>query len=113
MKYSVYVTKHFIRQLKKIKKKFPNIKKDILKILKTFSPENEVHIGKSIFKIRIKSSDTNQGKSGGLRSYIYLFRKKKLLIPIYIYTKSEKESLSENELDYHFGKILEEILEKL
>lgn len=50
-----------------------------------------------------------KGKSGAFRCYIYLYRKKELFVPVYIYIKSEKEMLTENELAYHFGKTIEEV----
>lgn len=108
----ILVTKHFFNQAKRLKKKLPHLNKDLIKSLKLFEPEKEIHIGRSIFKIRIKSTDLNKGKSGGLRGYIYLYTKKDLLVPICIYLKSEKESLSQNELEHHTGKILEELAEQ-
>lgn len=106
----ILITKYFLQHAKKLKRKFPHLKEDLIKNLKFFVPENEIHIGKSIFKIRIKSRDLNKGKSGGLRGYIYLYRQKKLIVPICIYFKSEQEDISEKALDFHFRKILEEII---
>lgn len=60
--------------------------------------------------MRIKSSDMNKGKSGGFRAYIYLYFKKDLLVPLCMYVKADQESITENELKYHFDKTLEELL---
>ncbi len=109
----IFFSNHFKKQIKKFQNKFPHIKKDLLQKTNTFNPENEIHVGKSIYKIRIKSSDLNKGKSGGLRSYIYLYRKRNLLAPVYIYFKSDQESLSQKELEFHFNKTTEEIFTKL
>ncbi len=109
----ILITKYFSQQAKNLKRKFPHLKEDLIKNLKSFIPENEIHIKKSIFKIRIKSQDLNKGKSGGLRSYIYLYRQKSLIIPICIYFKSEQESITEKALDFHFKKTLEEIITKI
>ncbi len=106
----ILITKYFSLQAKKLKRKFPRLKEDLIKNLQSFVPKNEIHIGKSIFKIRIKSRDLNKGKSGGLRSYIYLFRRKKLIIPICIYFKSDQEVIAAKVLDFHFKKTLEEIV---
>ena len=105
----IIVTKHFFNQAKRLKKRFPDLKKDLIKSLKSFKPEKENHIGRSIYKIRIKSTNLQKGKSGGLRLYTYLYKTKKLLIPICIYSKSDKENLSLNELDHHFQKATQEI----
>ena len=50
-----------------------------------------------------------KGKSGGFRSYLFLYLKKDILVPLCIYPKSETESITENELEYHFLQTFEEI----
>lgn len=75
--------------------------------------ENEIYIGKAIYKIRVKSTDNNKGKSGGLRSYIYLYRKKDLLVPLCIYPKSAKENITENELKVYVDLAIQELAETI
>jgi len=104
-----YFSKHFKQQLKQLLKKFPNLKEDLLKNLKKLNLNNEIHIDHSIYKIRIKSSDLKRGKSGGFRSYILVLKTKSLLIPLCIYSKSEKESLSDVELQYHVNQTSAEL----
>lgn len=106
----IFFSSYFKKQLKKLIKKFPKVKQDLLKKLKVLNLDQEIHIGHSIYKIRIKSSDQPKGKSGGFRSYIYLYRKKDLLVPLCIYHKSEKESITDNELKYYFDRVIEELL---
>lgn len=106
----IFFTEHFKKQLKKLKKKYPKIKKDILPKLEKLNLKTGVYIGRSIYKIRIKSSDQSKGKSGGFRSYIYLYSKNTLLVPLCVYHKSQKESISENELKYHLDRSIEELL---
>ena len=108
---NIFFTKHFKSQLKKLKKKYPHVKEDILAKFKDLDLKKEIHIGRDIFKVRIKSSDLKKGKSGGYRSYIYLYRKKDLLVPLCIYVKGQKESISENELEHCFGKAIVGLLE--
>lgn len=106
---NILFTEHFKHQLKRLKKKYPHIKEDLLKSLETFSEENATSIKKNICKIRIKSSDMKKGKSGGYRSYIYLFRLADALVPICIYPKSSQENLTDNELQLHIEMSLREI----
>lgn len=106
----VFFSEHFKNQLRKLKRKFPHAKQDLLARLNSLKIENEISIGRSIYKIRIGSCDMKKGKSGGFRAYIYLYFKKNLLVPLCIYAKSDKESLTEGELQYHFGKIIEELV---
>jgi mRNA-degrading endonuclease RelE of RelBE toxin-antitoxin system len=109
----ILFSEHFKKQLKKLKKKYPNIKDDLLGIIELFDPVNEISIGRSIYKIRIPSTDMQKGKSGGFRSYIYLYVKKDLLLPLCIYPKSETESITESELKYHFDQTIREIVEEI
>jgi mRNA-degrading endonuclease RelE of RelBE toxin-antitoxin system len=108
----ILFSEHFKRQLKKLKKKYPNVKEDLLYTLDLFDPVNDVSIGRSIFKIRIPSSDMKKGKSGGFRSYLYLYMKKDLLLPLCIYPKSKTDSITENELKYHFDQSIQSLIEK-
>ena len=108
----IYFTKYFKSQLKKLKKKYPNVKKDLLGKLGIFDLDKEIHVGRSIYKVRIKSSDQSKGKSSGFRSYVYLYRKKDLLVPLCIYHKGQRVSISENELKYYFDRAVEEFLER-
>lgn len=106
----ILFSEHFKRQLKKMKKKYPQIKEDFLKLLDRFNSDNEISIGRSIFKVRIPSSDMKKGKSGSFRAYLYFYVKKDLLIPLCIYPKSETESITDNELQYHFDQTINEIV---
>jgi mRNA-degrading endonuclease RelE of RelBE toxin-antitoxin system len=88
----------FLRMLKALKKKYPNAKKNLLEELEKFDQENAIRIGKSIYKIRIQSSDMKKGKSSGYRCYMYVRFKKNILIPLSIYPKNTRESISNNEI---------------
>lgn len=106
----IFFSQYFKKQLKQLKKKYLNIKVDLLKRLKNLNIENEISIGHCIYKIRIASRDMKKGKSGGFRAYIYLYVKKDLLVPLCIYAKSEREAITEDELRYHFNKNIEEVV---
>ena len=106
----IYFTDYFKKQLKKLKKKFSNVKDDLLEALDSINLQNEIHIGKGIYKVRIKSSDQDAGKSSGFRSYIYLYKKQNLLVPLCIYHKSKREGISDNELKYYFDQAIKDFL---
>lgn len=107
----IFFSDHFKRQLKKLMKPYPHAKEDLLKSLNDFRLETALSISRSIYKIRIKSQDIAKGKSGGFRAYIYCYRKKDLLVPLCIYAKSEQSPITDNELQYHFDKTTEELLQ--
>lgn len=106
----IFFAEYFKGQLKRLLKKYPHADEDLLDTLDHLKLENEISIGRSIYKIRIASTDMNKGKSGGFRAYLYFYRKKELFIPLCIYAKPELVSISENELQYHYDRIIEEIL---
>lgn len=108
-----FFSQHFKRQLKKLQKKFPHAKENLLYTIENTDIKNEVSIGQSIYKIRIKSTDLQKGQSGGFRLYTYFFVQKNLLAPLCIYAKSDKITISENELQYHCDKTIEEIVQFL
>ncbi len=107
-----FFSSYFKTQLKRLKKKYPLIREDLLGELEKFSIDQAVSIGRSIYKIRIPSSDMKKGKSGGFRSYLYLYLKKDILVPLCVYPKSETESITENELELHLQKSILELLQK-
>ena len=107
-----FFTKYFYLQLKGLMRKYPHADNDLLTALDNFKSKNEISIGYSVYKIRIGSSDMKKGKSGSFRAYIYCYIRKELLVPLCMYTKSEHEDISENELKYHFDKVNQELLEK-
>lgn len=107
---TIFFSEHFKKQLKKLRKKYSRIKDDFLKIIDIFNSHNEVSIGRSIYKIRIPSTDMKKGKSGGFRSYVYVYVKKDLLLPLCIYPKSDTESITDSELKHHFDRTIEELV---
>jgi hypothetical protein len=106
----LYFTEYFKKQLRQIQKKFKNAKNDLLDGLNNLDLKNEINIGRGIYKLRIQSSDKNSGKSGGFRSYVYLYKKDNLLVPLCIYDKNQRVSISNNELNYYFARAIEELL---
>lgn len=63
----IFLSGHFKDQLKKLMRKFPHVKEDLLD-------------------------------------------SKDLLVPLCMYAKSEQESITETELQYHFDRTIEEIV---
>lgn len=107
---NIYFAEHFKAQLKRLMKKFPHVKEELLRVLEQIDLSREISIGQNVYKIRIGSTDMKKGKSGGFRSYVYFYRKKNLLAPLCIFAKSTQESISDQQLQYHVDKILEELI---
>jgi hypothetical protein len=90
---------HFDKRVEKLLKDFPRVIKDI----RTFhtsllaDKENPTPLGSGFFKSRVKNSDKNKGKSAGYRIITYYVRDEKIYF-VEIYDKSERESISKDEL---------------
>ncbi len=96
----------FLKDLKKYKKKFPSIKKDLIKTLNLFNIDNAVNLGKNNYKIRLKSSDIPKGKNKSFRIIIHVQIHQNKAYPLALYFKGDKENLNKKELTSKFKDIL-------
>ena len=88
----VNFTDKFKRNLRILAKKYRNIRQDIQPVIKKLEsgelPGDIVSgVGYTIFKLRVKNSNIQKGKSGGYR-VIYYLKTKIQVILITIYSKS-------------------------
>ncbi|MEO1953445.1 MAG: type II toxin-antitoxin system RelE/ParE family toxin [Campylobacterales bacterium] len=107
MNYKVIPTPEFIKNLKTLTKKYKNVKKDVLELANKLekTPTIGIELGKNIFKIRVKNSDNNKGKSAGYRVITYCINEKNEVFLITIYSKSEKENILDLELKELINKV--------
>ena len=98
--YDILTIPPFDRQFKRLLKKYPSIKIDFSDFLAELE-QNSIQgteLGKNCYKIRIKISSKNKGKSGGGRIIANILISKEKVYLIAIYDKCEKETLSDKEL---------------
>ena len=100
MKYKVIPTPEFIKNLKSLSKKYKNIKKDILDLANKLenNPTLGTSLGNNTFKIRVKNTDLNKGKSAGYRVITYCINELQEISLVTIYSKSDKENILDLEL---------------
>ena len=89
----------FLKEAKKLSKKFKLIKPDLQDAVDEIKSKNDlgVYLGFNLFKKRVKNTSIPTGKSGGFRIIIYKQVENKIVL-ISIYSKTEKENLSDEEL---------------
>ena len=98
---------NFLKEAKTLSKKYKLLKSDLkeavaeIENLKDFG----VSLGFNLFKKRIKNSSIPTGKSGGFRIIIFEQIEDKIVL-ISIFSKTEKENLSDNELAMALQKYL-------
>jgi mRNA-degrading endonuclease RelE of RelBE toxin-antitoxin system len=100
MSYKIFRSENFSKQLKKLAKKYPSIKNDYFNLLDSLkeAPQIGSPLGNNCYKVRMKITSKQHGKSGGARVITYVLIEKNTITLLDIYDKSEKDSISEKEL---------------
>jgi mRNA-degrading endonuclease RelE of RelBE toxin-antitoxin system len=100
MSYSIKSISVFEKQVKRLLKKYPSLKADLLELIFTLkeNPEYGKPIGKGCYKVRIAIKSKGKGKSGGARVITNFIITDHIIYLISIYDKSEKANISDKEL---------------
>ena len=101
MSYKVKSIDIFEKQAKKLIKKYPSLKNELLQLINELElePQQGTPIGKSCYKVRIAIASKGKGKSGGARVITNFIITEKTVYLLTIYDKSEQENLSDKELE--------------
>ena len=104
MKYKVLAIPPFDKQLKRLSKKYPSLKKEYTELIQNLesNPHQGKHIGNICYKVRISIASKDKGKSGGARVVFNIIVTELTVYLLSIYDKNEKEILSYNELWYSY-----------
>lgn len=105
--YKIKICESFKKQMRKLCKKNRILFHEIRYALLSFHKEENICIGKGVYKVRLKGF--NKGKSGGYRLYLLVVEVNNLLAPICIYSKNDKSNLTLNELSILVEKINREL----
>lgn len=98
MKTRITFTIRFLKDSKKLKKKYRNFEKDLLNFVenlennKVLADRIKGFKGLAVYKARMKNSSILSGKSGGFR-VIYYLKKQDEVYLITIYSKIDKENI--------------------
>jgi mRNA-degrading endonuclease RelE of RelBE toxin-antitoxin system len=97
---SIIPLKTFVRDVKKLKKRYKNILDDIeeFKNLLIETPTLGTSLGHGIYKIRVKNSNKNQGKSGGYRIITCFIDEDYTVYLVKMYDKGEIDSIKTSKL---------------
>jgi mRNA-degrading endonuclease RelE of RelBE toxin-antitoxin system len=101
MSYNFIATHKFKRELKKLAKKHPSIKNDLVALLDSLeeNPKQGTSLGNNCYKIRLAIKSKGKGKSGGARVITNIVVSETTVYLLYIYDKTDKESLTNKELE--------------
>lgn len=101
MAYRVKSIGVFERQAKKLTKKYPSLKSELIGLVQELkvNPVMGTAIGKSCFKIRLAIKSKGKGKAGGARIITNFVVTVDTVYLLSIFDKSDKDTLSDKELD--------------
>lgn len=99
MKLKIIPTESFKRGIRRLKKKNPRIIQSLKELNHALQKgEFGVSMGKGVYKKRVKNLDLQKGKSGGFRVIGYKDIEMGKFYLLTIYSKSNKETVSEKEV---------------
>lgn len=100
MSYNILPIPPFDRQLKRLCKKYPSLKKEYFELIESLeqNPEQGTQLGNNCFKIRIAIASKGKGKSGGARVITNIVVANQTVYLLAIYDKAEKDNLTDKEL---------------
>lgn len=100
MAFEVITTKDFEKFFKKLFKKYPSLKDDLLELIEILeqNPNTGTNLGNNLYKIRMAISSKNKGKSGGARVITYVISEDKEIYLIHIYDKSKISNIPKSQL---------------
>jgi mRNA-degrading endonuclease RelE of RelBE toxin-antitoxin system len=108
MNYSIEVSDKFEKDLKRLSKKFPSLKKEYAELISSLkeNPFQGNQLANGCYKIRIAIASKGKGKSGGARVITHVFVSGKVVYLLTIFDKSEHESISEKDIQNILNTIL-------
>jgi hypothetical protein len=95
----------FDKQAKRLSKIYPSLKSELAEIIEDLSinPIQGKPLGNGFYKIRVAIGSKGKGKSGGGRLITFIKIREEIVFLTSIYDKSEKESISDSELEDIFS----------
>jgi mRNA-degrading endonuclease RelE of RelBE toxin-antitoxin system len=99
---TIQFTDAFKRQVRDLAKRYRQIKLDLQPIFEQLKDGKLIgyqvqKTGYTVFKVRVKNSDIQKGKSGGYRM-IYYVKTSTSILCLLIYSKSEEDNVTSTEI---------------
>jgi mRNA-degrading endonuclease RelE of RelBE toxin-antitoxin system len=101
MNYNVYTTPNFEKEAKRLKRKYPSLKAEIVSLIEELEKDPFIgtDIGNNVRKIRIAVQSKGKGKRGGARVMTCIKIEQESLSLFSIYSKGEQDSISNNKIE--------------
>ena len=110
MSYNIIAVPSFRKELKKLSKKYASLKTDLSELFDSLekNPSQGPSLGRNCFKIRLAISSKGKGKRGGARVITHIVVLENTLYLLSIYDKSDKDNLSDKEIEELLNQIIDE-----
>lgn len=98
--FDVIPTPRFLRQVKKLKKKYKSLVSELIEFEESLSqnPTQGTDLGNNSYKVRLAIESKNSGKSGGARIITYVVTEQKEVYLMSIYDKSEVSTIKDSDI---------------
>lgn len=109
MNYEVVVTNEFIKDSKKLLKKYRSFKEEISELIEQLSenPLKGIPLGNNFYKIRLSISSKGKGKSGGARVITHFTIIDQIVYLVAVYDKSDQDDVDQERLSTFLEKYKE------
>lgn len=100
MSFRVKLSENFIKEAKRLSKKYPSLKGELalLGAQLASSPVLGTSLGNDVYKIRIAVRSKGRGKSGGARVITFVKISEEIVLLLSIYDKGQKSTITESEI---------------
>jgi hypothetical protein len=100
MNFKVLTIVPFEKQFKRLVKKYPSLKSELINLINKLKsqPKNGIALGNDCYKIRVAIASKGKGKSGGARVISYFAVTEDAVFLLSIYDKSEQPDIGDKEL---------------
>ncbi len=100
MSYSIKTVPYFDRQAKRLARKFASFKNELAELLDSLEvdPTQGTALGNDCYKIRVAIKSKGKGKSDGARTVTHVIAVKEEVYLLTVFDKSEKDNISDKEL---------------
>lgn len=103
MNYNIVTEKPFLRELKRLSKKYKSLKQDLQRLQDELlsNPHAGADLGNGVRKVRLAIASKNRGKSHGARVITYTYQIDEdngTITLLFLYDKEERDTISQSEI---------------
>ena len=100
MSYKVDTIAPFRKEAKKLIKKYPSLKSELIELESQLSSDPTIGtaLGNDCYKVRLAIASKGKGKSGGARVITHLYIAQDTVFLLSIYDKSDQENISDKQI---------------